>query len=58
MFREKAYHSDKKIRGEEDGVVTNEINIDKNSIDQEIFPNAFKNKLKILYNKDWKKITE
>ena len=35
-----------------------EINIDKDTTAKEIFGTGFKNKLKILYDRDWKKITE
>jgi hypothetical protein len=43
---------------EKDEVVTFEINIDKDTTAKEIFPTQFKNKLKLLYDRDWKRIKE
>jgi len=42
--------------GEEDEVVSFEINIATDTIAKEIFRTGFKNKLKILYDRDWKRI--
>ncbi len=42
----------------EDEVVTYEIDIEKDSIGKEIFPTQFKNKLKLLYDRDWKLIKD
>jgi hypothetical protein len=41
-----------------DEVATFEITIDKDSLPKEVFSEAFKNKLKLLYNRDWRKPKE
>ena len=42
--------------GDKDEVVSFEINIDQDTTAREIFPTQFKNKLKMLYDRDWKRI--
>ncbi|WP_461787762.1 hypothetical protein [Pedobacter sp.] len=39
-----------------DEITTFEFTLDKDSVPQEIFPESFKNKLKILFDKDWKRL--
>lgn len=41
---------------EKDEVSTFEFDIDKSIEAKEIFPNEFKNKLKVLYDRDWKRL--
>ncbi|MGE6220589.1 hypothetical protein ACQKCH_12235 [Nubsella zeaxanthinifaciens] len=41
---------------ETDEITTFEFTLDKDSVPQEIFPENFKNKLKILFDKDWKRV--
>ena len=44
--------------GEKDEVTTFQIDIDKESQPTEIFSTEFKNKLKVLFDRDWKRIKE
>lgn len=57
MTLTKDNNTDKKF-GDKDEVVSFEINIDQDTTAREIFPAEFKNKLKILYDRDWKRIKE
>ena len=57
MTLTKDNNNDKKF-GDKDEVVTFEININQDTTAREIFPTQFKNKLKILYNRDWKRIKD
>lgn len=41
---------------EKDEVTTFEVEIDKGTEPKEVFPAGFKNKLKILYDRDWKRL--
>jgi hypothetical protein len=41
---------------EKDEVTTFEVEIDKGTEPKEVFPPEFKNKLKILYDRDWKRL--
>jgi len=55
MTLTKDNNTDKKF-GEKDEVVTFEINIAQDTLANEVFSTQFKNKLKILYDRDWKRI--
>lgn len=44
--------------GEKDEVTTFQIDIDKETQPTEIFSTEFKNKLKVLFDRDWKRIKE
>jgi hypothetical protein len=57
MTLTKDNNADKEF-GENDEVASFEINIDKNSTATEIFSQQFKNKLKLLYDRDWKLLKE
>lgn len=41
---------------EDDEITTFEFELGKDSVAREIFPDSFKNKLKILFDKDWKRL--
>ncbi len=41
---------------DKDEVTTFEVDIEKETTSTEVFSNEFKNKLKILYNRDWKRL--
>ena len=43
---------------DKDEVTTFQIDIDKETQPTEIFSTEFKNKLKVLYDRDWKRIKE
>lgn len=43
---------------DKDEILTFEYNILKDSLAREIFPTEFKNKLKLLYGRDWRRIQE
>lgn len=57
MTLAKDSEADKKF-DEKDEVVSFEMNLDKDTSAKEIFSTPFKNKLKILYDRDWKRIKE
>ncbi len=44
--------------GDKDEVTTFQIDIDKETQPTEIFPTEFKNKLKVLFDRDWKRIKD
>jgi len=43
---------------ESDEITTFEVQIDSNVVTKEIFPTEFKNKLKLIYDRDWKRLKE